>query len=356
MVLPPGLLDLTDLDLLLTVQRLGSLGKAAREHRISQPAASARIQAVERRLGLRLLERSPSGSRLTPAGVRVARWGRAVVDAASDLLTGTAALRDAEHGWLRVAAGLTTAEYLMPRWLTALRARLPEVTVELRVENSHEVAQRVRSGEVDLGFVGDPCAHAGLMDRPVVNDQLGVIVAPSHPWAGKRRPLTADELAAGVLVLRERGSGAREVVDRVLGELCDGVPHLELASTTAVKHAVAAGVGAAVISVRSVEDELRTGRLVTVPVAGVDLSRRLRAVWRTSAELPLPAMALVELALAESDGVAPPRRLHAVASTSRRKSESVANVRMRASARPEVDVAAAAADTPRQAFNRGGWW
>src|SRR3954453_12537932 len=79
MRIPAGHLELADIDLLLSVQRLGSLGKAARAHQLSQPAVSARIQAVERRLGLRLLERSPSGSRLTPAGTTVATWGQPVV-------------------------------------------------------------------------------------------------------------------------------------------------------------------------------------------------------------------------------------------------------------------------------------
>lgn len=273
----PGL---ADLDLLLSVERLGSLGQAAREHGISQPAASTRIRLLERRLGLVLLERSPSGSRLTAAGTSVAEWAREVMAATSQLLAGAAALRDVEHGWLRIAASMTVAEYLMPRWLVALNRRLPELTVALRAENSRTVVELLRAGEVDLGFVEDPSVHADLAEMVVADDELVIVVGPAHPWAGTDRPLTGRELAAGRLVLRERGSGTRETLQRVLGELHDDDPHLELSSTTAIKEAVRAGAGAAVLSALAVERELRTGQLVRIPVTGIELTRTLRAVWR----------------------------------------------------------------------------
>jgi DNA-binding transcriptional LysR family regulator len=313
---PAGQLELADIDLLLSVQRLGSLGKAAREHQLSQPAVSARIQAVERRLGLRLLERSPSGSRLTPAGTTVATWGQAVVDAVAELLVRTAALRDAEDGLLRVSAGRTSGDHLVPGWLAALRTRLPDLTVEVRVENSHRAAQCVSDGEVDVGVVGDPCPHDDLQQCTLAADELCVIVAPSHPWTGRRSPLTRAELADGVLVMRERGSGTRETVERALGGRCGRAPHLELASTTAIKEAVASGAGAAVVSTCAVRQELRDGELVAVPVTGVDLRRTLRAVWRRGEELSNAATTFLRLATAMQTASrrVRPRHLQAVTS------------------------------------------
>ncbi|MGH3423563.1 MAG: LysR substrate-binding domain-containing protein [Nocardioidaceae bacterium] len=296
MALPHGTPELADLDLLLSVARLGSLGKAAREHGLSQPAASARIQLVERRLGLRLLDRSPSGSRLTPAGATVTQWARAVVDAAAELLAGAVALRNAEQGWLRVAASMTVAEYLVPRWLVAFRARLPDVTVALRAINSSGVIEMVNAGHVDVGFVEDPATHADLSERVVGRDELAVVVAPSHPWARRRDPLTRGQLSAGRLVLRERGSGTRETLRRVLGDLHDEVPHLEFTSTTAIKEAVTAGAGAAVLSVLAVERELHEGQLLRIPVDGVELNRQLRAVWQKNAALAGAAETLLEIA------------------------------------------------------------
>ena len=124
MPLPPRVSDLTGYDLLLSVARLGSLGRAAAEHGISQPAASARIRHLEGQLGLALIDRSPRGSTLTPAGALVADWAQAVADAAAALDAGVTALRRERESKLRVAASMTVAEYLLPVADRAARRRL----------------------------------------------------------------------------------------------------------------------------------------------------------------------------------------------------------------------------------------
>lgn len=315
MTLPPGVPELADLDLLLSVARWGSLGKAARAHGISQPAASARMHFVERKLGMQLLERSPSGSRLSADGATVAQWAQTVVDAAAELHAGAAALRNAEHGWLHVAASLTVAEYLMPGWMATLQTRLPQVTVTLNAHNSREVIERVRSGETALGFVEDLSRHSELEQRVVAEDELAVVVAPEHPWARLSTPLSPSQLAAGQLVLREHGSGTRETLFRVLGDLHEDekVAHLECSSTTAIKEAVAAGAGTAVLSILAVTHELNEGQLVRVPVVDMELSRQLRAVWRKDTTLVEPAMALLEIAARGSRGPEPQRELSGLA-------------------------------------------
>src|SRR5688500_6211851 len=109
--------DLGALELLLAVVRLGSVGRAAAELGVTQPAASARIRSMERQAGVALLERSPRGSRPTEAGALVAEWARQVITAAEALDAGLDALRERRDGRLRVVASLTVAEYLMPGWL-----------------------------------------------------------------------------------------------------------------------------------------------------------------------------------------------------------------------------------------------
>src|SRR3984893_4497103 len=138
MALPPRVSDLTGFDLLLSVARLGSLGRAAAEHGISQPAASARMRQLEGRLGLPLIDRSPRGSRLTPSGALVAGWAQTAIDAAAVLDAGVAALRRERDCRVRIAASMTSAEYLLPAWLIALRAVDPDAAVSLTAENSAE--------------------------------------------------------------------------------------------------------------------------------------------------------------------------------------------------------------------------
>src|SRR5689334_1741042 len=150
MPLPSLTADLTGFDLLLSVARLGSVGRAAAEHRISQPAASARLRELERRIGLTLLHRTPRGSTLTETGALVADWARAAIDAAEALAAGLAALRATHESRLTVAASQTVAEYLLPAWLVALRAAHPGLAVTLQAANSADVAAAVLTGQVEL--------------------------------------------------------------------------------------------------------------------------------------------------------------------------------------------------------------
>ncbi|GAA1225864.1 LysR family transcriptional regulator [Kitasatospora nipponensis] len=286
--------ELGALELLLAVARHGSVGRAAAELGISQPAASARIKGMEQQLGVPLLDRSPRGSRPTPTGLLVVEWARQVVEAAQALDAGIDALRERRDARLRVVASLTVAEYLMPGWLLALAAARPGTAVTLRTANSQTVAELVLAGEADLGFVEGPATPAGLTGTVVATDRLVVVVAPSHRWARRRTPVTGPELAATPLVVREPGSGTREILDRALAAHgASATPLLELASTTALKAAAMAGAGPVCLSELAVADELATRRLVEVPLAGLDLHRPLRAVWPTGRRPAGPARDLL---------------------------------------------------------------
>jgi molybdate transport repressor ModE-like protein len=285
--------DLGALELLLAVARLGSLGGAARELGITQPAASSRIRSMERQLGVALVDRSPRGSRLTDAGALVTDWARRIVEAAEAFDAGAQALRVRRDSRLRVAASMTIAEYLLPGWLLALRAGRPDTAVSLHAGNSATVAERLLSDEADLGFVEGLTVPSGLDSVVIAHDHLIVVTAPGHVWARRRRPLEAAELAATPLILREEGSGTRQVLDAALGGLAR--PLIELSSTTAVKAAAVSGAGPAVLSELAVGEELSMRRLVRVPVDGVSLARDLRAVWPTGHRPVGPARDLLSL-------------------------------------------------------------
>ncbi|MHB8273793.1 MAG: LysR family transcriptional regulator, partial [Dermatophilaceae bacterium] len=269
--------SLDALDLLLTVAATGSIGAAAQEHGVSQPAASARMAAMERLMGVALLDRSPRGSVVTATGSLVVDWARDVVHAAAALEAGVAALREERRGRLRLAASTTVAEYLVPGWLVTYRGTRPEVAVSLRAGNSAEVLDLVRQRRADLGLIESPGRLAHLRSHTVATDELVLVVAARHPWARRRHPVTPAELARTPLVHREAGSGTRDTLLQAL-EPYGGAPPaaLEVSSTTAIKAAVAAGIAPAVLSALAVRAELADGRLRSVPLAGMDLRRPLR--------------------------------------------------------------------------------
>ncbi|MEJ2867192.1 LysR family transcriptional regulator [Actinomycetospora sp. OC33-EN08] len=300
MPLSPRVVDLGPYDVLLSVAALGSMGRAATAHGVSQAAVSARIRALEGALGVTLLERSPRGTRLTATGALVADWARVAVDAAEALEAGVASLRAEQASRLRVAASLTVAEYLLPRWLVALRSELPGTSVSLTSHNSTDVADDVLADRADVGFVEGPAVPDELDAQVVARDRLTLVVAPGHPWARRRRGVDAARLAATPLVSREQGSGTRSFLERALGELAE--PVLELSSTTAIKAAVADDMAPAVLSSLAVAAELAAGTLVAVPVTGASLDRRLAAVWPRGRPLAGPAAELVRLASRRREG------------------------------------------------------
>ncbi|PRZ05202.1 DNA-binding transcriptional LysR family regulator [Isoptericola sp. CG 20/1183] len=273
--------SLTSLELLVAVDTYGSISGAARALGVAQPTASSGLRRLERRLGLELVTRGARGTALTPTGQAAAGWAREVVEASQRFETAAAGLRAGPTTALRVAASLTVAEYLVPRWLAQLAAQGAAADVELLVRNSHDVMELVLDGGAQLGFVESLGVRRGLRSRTVARDELLAVVAPGHPWA-RRRSVGPGELLGARLVLRETGSGTREILERALTAVGETLPaHLPtFGSTSALKAAVQHGGQVAVLSGLTVADDVAAGRLVALGVDGLDLTRRLRVVWR----------------------------------------------------------------------------
>src|SRR5487761_2375257 len=286
MALPQPTPDIVSLDLLSSVAELGSIRQAALAHGISQPAASMRLRALERTLGVVLLSRSSGGAELTPAGRAVVEWSEQILQNVRALIAGTAALRTAGRTHVHVAASMTVAEYLAPQWLVRLSIVDPQLHVSLEMANSEQVIELVRAGRADLGFVEGVSALAGLRSQVLLTDELVLVVAPGHPFARRRSAISAAQLAATPLIMREKGSGTREVLETWLAMRgLEASAVVELGSTTAIKHAVESGVAPTVLSRLAVSPDVREGRLVIVDVHDADLSRLIRAVWSRSTPL-----------------------------------------------------------------------
>lgn len=293
--------DLGDLALLVRVAQLGSLGRVAEEAALSQPSLSRRMVRLERALGLSLLERGPRGTTLTPAGRVVVDWAGELLGAARRFDESVAALRAHRTSTLRVAASMTIAEHLAPTWLSKLRDLQPDTVVAMSVHNSTDVVDAVEHGRSDLGFVESPTVRRSLRRRRLTWDTLVVVVADSHPWARRTRPVSATELAAEPLLVREPGSGTRETIDEALAARGLELTTLQvLASNAALKSSALVGIGPAVLSSLAVLDEIGSGRLVAVRLRDLDLQRPLSVVWREGAQLPPAADVLVRLAAGRS--------------------------------------------------------
>lgn len=285
--------DLEDLEILVLVARSGSIGQAAVELDLSQPSVSRRMSALERRLGLTLLDRSRRGSTLTPQGRVVVDWAATLLAAADDFGRSVVALREGGRDGVRAAVSMTIAEHYAPGWV----ARLADTRISLLVHNSTDVVALVGSGAADVGFVESPTVPRDLRRRRVGTDVLVVAVPPGHAWARRRRVVTVAELAATPLLVREEGSGTRETLERGLARhRLSPTVALAMASNTALKAAALSGIAPVVLSGLALQAELDSGRLARVNVAELDLRRPLTAVWRRDRPVSSATAALLSVA------------------------------------------------------------
>lgn len=286
----PRLPDLPTLELFIAVADEGSIGAGARRVGIAQPNASRLIHHLETAAGATLLQRGPRGSTLTEHGASVLTAAKSLLAQAESFTTTLNAAVTSQAETIRVAASMTVAESLLPRWMPQWRREVPHVDVSLEVLNSSDVISRVKNAESDLGFVETPYLPVGINASVVAEDELVVVVSPDHPWSELHGRLSLAELARTPLIVRERGSGTREALEQLLVG-CDPVPPAQvLHSNTAVRTGAVAGGGPTVISQLAVAAQLATGEVLRVPL-DVDIPKRpLTAVWSGS-QTPVGALA-----------------------------------------------------------------
>ena len=206
-----------------------------------------------------------------------------------------AELEGLDRGQLAIGASTTIGIYLLPPLLSAFHRRHPRVRLLLDVGNTAQIAERLRTTPLDMAFVEGPVTGADLEVRPWREDRLAVIASPDDPIVA-REPVTLEDLAAAPFILREPGSGTREVVEEALrARGVEARVAMELGSTEAVKQAVAAGLGVSVVSSAAVVQELELGRLVTLDVPDLRIQRtlsRLAVVGRPRSRATLEFLAL----------------------------------------------------------------
>lgn len=268
------------LDLLVRVEQLGSLSKAATSLQLAQPNASRALARLERQIGRPLLVRSSSESKLTSTGTLVAGWARPLLAAAGEFEAAMASLDHAVHNKLGVLASQTIAESYAPAWLARFQAAYPQVSVHMEVANSTTIMDRILAGDTRLGLIESATVRPGLHTQLIGHDQLILICPAAHPWAHRRSPVSLKQLAGTPLVVREQGSGTRQVLELALADFPITAPAMVASSNAAVIGSVTAGAGPSVISKRSAAPALAQGTIVEVAVAHAHRLRRpLRAIW-----------------------------------------------------------------------------
>ena len=263
-------MTLEQLRIFIAVAEREHVTQGARDLNLTQSATSAAIAALEARYATQLFDRIGRRIALTQAGRIFLAEAKAVLARAETAETVLSDLAGLKRGALAIAASQTVGNYWLPGFLCHFRARHPGVELALTIGNTETVAAAAREGLADLGFIEGEIDDPALSVEKLAEDELTLVVPPAHPWA-ERPPASPEDFLTQRWIFRERGSGTRSIAERALATL--GVDPkrldiaLELPSNEAVRAAVEAGGGAAVMSELVASAALKAGALAAVDVA-----------------------------------------------------------------------------------------
>ena len=284
------------------VARSGSFSRAASELAISQPSVSIQVGELERQLGVELFEPAGKSVRLTEAGRICFDYAGRILALMDEAQRAMDEVKGLGRGRLLIGATQTPGTYILPAILGRLKHAYPRLEIALRIDEPRKVHEMVRRQELDVAVTGWRIALPDLEAIRMTDDEMVLVVAASHRLANVPE-VAVSELSHEPFIMRERGSGGRELVDDALHRAGIYItPTLELEGVDAVKQAVVANLGVAFLSRCAVDLEVSTGRLRVVPVRDFKVERTIWLIRHRDRQLPRAAQAFIAL-------VTPPEKL-----------------------------------------------
>jgi DNA-binding transcriptional LysR family regulator len=292
-------MDTRQLQAFCAVVERRSFSQAAERLGVTQPAVSLQVQALEKRLGTQLLDRSGRRVEPTEAGLRLYRGALRLLALEEELVNDVVADSAAElTGTFRIGGSTGPGGVVLPRLLCELASSHPGLRIALAVSDTLRIVDRVAERELELGVVGAAPRHRGVEYETFFRDSLVLACPVGHAFAGHR--VSVEELLGETLIMMQEGAGVRDVVEEELRALGvrdrDLDVRLELGLQESVVSAVRAGYGVAFISRWSIEDDLEAGRLAEARVVGFDAEREIWLVRAAGRSETRAARAFVELA------------------------------------------------------------
>ncbi len=308
--------SLRQLQIFEAVVRLGGYTRAAEALHLSQPTISVQIKKLCDTLGYPLLEQAGGQTRTTTIGQNVYVAAVEILDKLVELGETASEETNELKGDLRIAV-VTTAKYFMPRLLAGFIRQHPGVTPYLTVTNRATVLDRLKSNEDDLLIMGQVPKDLDVKAHRFINNKLVIAGAPDHPMA-QARGTSLETLSRERFIMREKGSGTRQVLENMLAE--QGIqisPYMELQSSEAIKQCVMAGLGIALLSQHNLQMDLASNNIAVLPVNGFPLVRSWYAVHQKNKKLGIIPRTFLEIIRNEGEdillsGFSPERKMKVI--------------------------------------------
>ena len=260
----------------------GSFSKASKMVNLTQPAVSLQIQALEESYETALFERSGKNITLTPAGKLLYQYAKDILNLYSSVEKEINNLTGLSKGSLQIGASSTIGNYLLPTVIIAFKKKYPKIDVNLFVSNTKGIIELLNAGRIDIGLVEGDVPKQSLDVEKLLEDELVLIMPPDHLWV-KRKNISVSELLTQPVILREDGSGTRQMIEKHL--MANKISpnnlrmSLVLGSTEAIKSAVEHGMGVSILSNWTVKKEVQFGTIKTNTFRDIRFIRNFNIVF-----------------------------------------------------------------------------
>jgi DNA-binding transcriptional LysR family regulator len=293
-----------ELEIFCKVVELESFSKAAEAVSLVQASVSERIAALEKKIGIRLLDRLGRKVIPTAAGELLHKHATLLLEMKETAQLEIERFTGLKQGEISMGGSTIPGEYILPDLIGRFNKKFPHLSVKLTIADSSEIENRVLEGQLEIGVTGSKSSHANLLCQKLWEDELVLAVPFRHPWA-RRKSVSLQELHKTPFILREDGSGTLKILEAYLRESGeDGTSALEVSvrfgSSTAVKEGIKSGLGLSILSARAIQTEVKAGILKALKVNGLTMSRNFFLI-RNKLRIASPAcQAMLEFLLASA--------------------------------------------------------
>ena len=271
-----------------TVAETKSFSKTSEIIHLTQPAVSLQIQALEELYETKLFDRSSSTVTLTPSGEILYRFSKDILALYAELSKEIGKITGLIKGSITIGASTTIGSYVLPNVIVDFKKTHPKIKVNVLIGNTKRVVDLLNSGVVDLGLVEGETARHKVKMEPVIVDELSIIIPPFHQWA-KKKVVSILEITKEPFIIREEGSGTRQMIEKYL--LAHGINvsdmriALVIGGTESIKAAVESGMGISIVSKWAARKEVKYGTLKMINIKEEKMLRNFSLITQKNAVL-----------------------------------------------------------------------
>lgn len=272
-------MNLRELNIFLAVCECGNMSNAAKKLYMTQPAISQAILELESEYNIKLFDRIGKKLLLTYAGEILKNYSKKILAMTKEAENTMNSISNLENGRIIIGASQTAGTYLLPSLIGKFFKFNKNIKLPFIIDNTRQIVQHILDNDIDIGIIEGPVHTDDIVINHFLDDELYLICSKEHKWA-KRPLVNLHEIENENMIVRESGSGTREIFENVMKlKKIKYKIYVELDNIEAIKKAVEHNIGISVISKLAIMEELKSGKLIKVPLDGINFSRSFNIIY-----------------------------------------------------------------------------